>query len=1014
MEEMCNAELSALIEQHGQLQLGPPPTKPTARARFATIAAVSDMVDLIVDHNKSSPSTTTTALHPPSDWWVKLSNIHYLIDTGTVAFCDGIKAIDDLMGAEEFELFQEAVLVCREPCRHNLGNPLDQLVDLYSDAMSATITATLAGLHEEEARERWWSDLLELLDEMLDRAAQRTDDLLFRTILKRCGDGFSRALEAVLIGDTPVHGVHSLSEKQEVLQQCLEDVSNMFHAGGQGLSDHMLDKNMSIHSRLGTLVSNHAHDNMQLMAQVQACSGNTSSDQEAVSRSLALLVLGTRAHDPEVKRFLDAEEQAEREHKRAEEEARSSGKLPVPKLEQLTLLWGTQCKLDDSVEKARALLAAGAKSRRPAESAGFCATLQQEGEAHLLPCLCEYLDGGDPLVVASDIAKANVACAVTAEEKVWRATYVGMLTAIISSTLRPRTGRYIVVKKATVRQDRALSSNQKGQLSCGQVILVKDVQELSDGTVRAAFEDGNGLLWTTATKSDGQVLLQRVPPSELTRDNCVLLKRSLLSSRMVGKRQRTLSRAISVGTPTDAASTPRSVGSNSSSVLATMIDIDPPVAVVWYFSVLDHTVQTPAIAVAPGVEFLSKNHPTVAVNSAVEPRNGLSLQEAVAWCRSLPDCKGMWYYDNGRCCPKASWDDDTFTKVIAGGAFYRLEMWSPFNFTECQKIERAFQAKAKAVPLADGTAKFGGSGEMKYMLNSVNQGEFDALAWSKLPVLQEGTLDKKGAREKDGFKPRWFQLRGHHLVYFVAENHSGNIKGKINLLNATGVDKSSESNHELQITMSGAGGRTYRLVAKNQDICDVWISALSLAREEALQELEQQTSEQDLGVVPSGTVVDVEELQVDKYGTAHVLCARPWAGWLSLTGLDGTPLLNPVPQEGGPYHSQSAHDLGALRSVVLAIHAMAVHSLSICGVGQFFCWCSASAHLLCGGNYQEWQAWYVGSFGTTVVEWRRCATQSYRRSSNSMASSSSALRQRSPQHVRGLPRLQPFPTWSTS
>ncbi len=82
--------------------------------------------------------------------------------------------------------------------------------------------------------------------------------------------------------------------------------------------------------------------------------------------------------------------------------------------------------------------------------------------------------------------------------------------------------------------------------------------------------------------------------------------------------------------------------------------------------------EAPANEAAPGVEVLSKNHPTVVVECAAEPRNGLSLQEAVAWCRSLPDCNGMWYYDNGRCCPKASWDAGTFTKQIPGGAFYRV------------------------------------------------------------------------------------------------------------------------------------------------------------------------------------------------------------------------------------------------------------------------------------------------------------------------------------------------------
>lgn len=67
--------------------------------------------------------------------------------------------------------------------------------------MSTIITTILAGSQEEAGREQWWSVLLDFLDEVLDRPAQRTEELLFRMLLKRCVDGFSRTLEAVLIGD---------------------------------------------------------------------------------------------------------------------------------------------------------------------------------------------------------------------------------------------------------------------------------------------------------------------------------------------------------------------------------------------------------------------------------------------------------------------------------------------------------------------------------------------------------------------------------------------------------------------------------------------------------------------------------------------------------------------------------------------------------------------------------------------------------------------------------------------
>ena len=85
----------------------------------------------------------------------------------------------------------------------------------------------------------------------------------------------------------------------------------------------------------------------------------------------------------------------------------------------------------------------------------------------------------------------------------------------------------------------------------------------------------------------------------------------------------------------------------------------------------------PAEENTQGIEKLSTKHPAVYKDCAAKPRDGLSLQQAVSWCRSLPDCRGMWYYDNGRCCPKASWGADTFTKEIAGGAFYRVGPAAP-------------------------------------------------------------------------------------------------------------------------------------------------------------------------------------------------------------------------------------------------------------------------------------------------------------------------------------------------
>eukprot|EP01046_Picozoa_sp_COSAG06_P068741 COSAG06_NODE_18418_length_889_cov_0.705063_2_plen_144_part_01 len=124
------------------------------------------------------------------------------------------------------------------------------------------------------------------------------------------------------------------------------------------------------------------------------------------------------------------------------------------------------------------------------------------------------------------------------------------------------------------------------------------------------------------------------------------------------------------------------------------------------------------------------------------------------------------------------------------------------------------------------------------------------------------------------------------------------------------MEESADTENELHIVMGDAGGRTFNLRADDPGTRDEWVSAVSSAWNEASRELEQQNSDdQDLGVVPSGTVVDIEETRVDKYGTSHVRCATPWKGWLNVTALDGTRLLDPIPREDGPFHSQSAHDL---------------------------------------------------------------------------------------------------------
>eukprot|EP01043_Picozoa_sp_COSAG02_P046577 COSAG02_NODE_4371_length_5442_cov_3.279057_4_plen_856_part_00 len=72
-----------------------------------------------------------------------------------------------------------------------------------------------------------------------------------------------------------------------------------------------------------------------------------------------------------------------------------------------------------------------------------------------------------------------------------------------------------------------------------------------------------------------------------------------------------------------------------------------------------------------GVQLLSKNHPTECTDCA-PPRDGLTLEQAIAWCQTLPDCHGMWFYDTGRCCPKGTWAMESLTREIPGGSFYQI------------------------------------------------------------------------------------------------------------------------------------------------------------------------------------------------------------------------------------------------------------------------------------------------------------------------------------------------------
>ena len=70
---------------------------------------------------------------------------------------------------------------------------------------------------------------------------------------------------------------------------------------------------------------------------------------------------------------------------------------------------------------------------------------------------------------------------------------------------------------------------------------------------------------------------------------------------------------------------------------------------------------------------LSSNHPDSDKGSETPCVNGLeSVHACFDHCRKGKSCKGFWFYDNGRCCPKAQYSDK-FTKKIPGGGFYDFD-----------------------------------------------------------------------------------------------------------------------------------------------------------------------------------------------------------------------------------------------------------------------------------------------------------------------------------------------------
>ena len=633
-------------------------------------------------------------VQPPVGWWVKLSNVHYLIESGAMAVCRGLEEYDDYFDEQDAEVFEDGVLVCRDPCFLNLNTVLNSLMDIHVETMSAIICNTLASEPGEDSS-LWWATLTEFLNEVLEAPSEVTSKDLFKRLLRRCGDGFSRGFEDALVGsdETPIDGALTLGlhldrawraggtgEKVEMLQRCLLDMTDFFRANGMGLTERMVDANMSIHSRLGTIVGYLAIPDMPLMAMVEAISGsgNRLSEQEETNRALALLVLGSRTHtdalvalvqkhesagahepDPElralkrsmlkkraraagatekeVKKASDADKAVKNfvaaQHKQDQRASMRSDGVASAGAGQLTVMWGTQRDLAETVAQARSHVAGVAEDRGGSEAAEGSSwhslpSAEDSDESLLPPCVCAYLEEGDPVQKASDLADVHHS-AMLLDEGTRHEAYVAMLSAVMSTSLRPREGKHIVSKRTRVRSGADTSSEKVGHLEKGKIITVDASHEQDDGTVRVRFEVDGEERWCTGVKEDGETLLQRVPPGELTRDDCVLLKRALLSTSTQARRSRSLSmRTLSVGSAAEApVSTPTPRAAGAVSMLATMVEADAPVSTVWY-------IET-----------------------------------------------------DGQC-------------------------WRPFSLSECQKLERAFKAKARSLTLDRGTVVLARNGEM--------------------------------------------------------------------------------------------------------------------------------------------------------------------------------------------------------------------------------------------------------------------------------------------------------------
>lgn len=102
-----------------------------------------------------------------------------------------------------------------------------------------------------------------------------------------------------------------------------------------------------------------------------------------------------------------------------------------------------------------------------------------------------------------------------------------------------------------------------------------------------------------------------------------------------------------------------------------------------------------------GFEMLGREKPSEHDPRCKPYREGLSFKAAVAWCRSLPDCTGMWFGFDGVCIPYKHWKASTLVHEPEDGpgALYRICPCDPEQGHTAEAVEElAYELITKSEP----------------------------------------------------------------------------------------------------------------------------------------------------------------------------------------------------------------------------------------------------------------------------------------------------------------------------